>query len=428
MGNNKTHALQQEITNLEGREAALGVVDGRAIKDVREKIGDAKWQLRVVEKAQKYLDDQRAIILRERAALNIPLIAAAFRTAPIRRMPSDVLVEIFTVLKPDEVQRPGKGPIPPLSQVCAAWRATACDHALLWSSFSCALTDPLPKTNLVDLYFHRAKTAPLTIEIKGTRGSCERSIGERILALLAAHSEQLYSLRLTGDWFSAKLYGLCGRLPCLEVLELPAMEIESSDQFAIAPRLHILILKDGSPRESLPMSQIRSLFVNRIDTHHNPCSITPPVLLAGRLCQRHVHTTYLLRLLYDARARNTRAYRSRAASRNRRIPRTLAVFLEDTRPPEVPGPHRRAAQNIRAQPRPGALSDGRRAHSDSDHRPGAQGAHREYRPHSPAPTTDALRRSRRVYVPRRSPAGNARVTHGLCCRALGRGVYGSGYG
>ncbi|KAJ7124349.1 hypothetical protein C8R44DRAFT_980658 [Mycena epipterygia] len=121
--------------------------------------------------------------------------------------------------KPDDVQRPGKGPVLQLSQVCTEWGAIACDCAILWSSFSCALSHSgSPPNQLGGAVFSPCQGRPVDHRNKWTTRSSPSSTGERILDLLADHSKQLRSLRLF-------------------VLHL-SKGIIASDQFEIAPRLH----------------------------------------------------------------------------------------------------------------------------------------------------------------------------------------------
>ncbi|KAJ7445279.1 hypothetical protein FB451DRAFT_68237 [Mycena latifolia] len=131
-------------------------------------------------------------------ALNPPITLEAFRSAPIRCVPVDIMGEIFGHLKPDEVQPVGCGMIPLLAQVCAAWRAVAYDQAALWSSFACAVPANDAELSLLKLYLQRARTAPLTIILKATKEPRGCADPGDIISNVAAYSHQLYSLRLTG--------------------------------------------------------------------------------------------------------------------------------------------------------------------------------------------------------------------------------------
>ncbi|KAJ7895391.1 hypothetical protein B0H13DRAFT_2665119 [Mycena leptocephala] len=258
-------AFERKITDLEGEEAillgALAPTSSVEVKQVREDIGDAKCLLRVAEKQLKALAGERELVLRKIAALSIPITLEAFHAAPIRRVPTDILVAIFMATKPDGFQLVGTGPIPVLLQVCSKWRAVASDHPALWSSFSCGLFphNGFPNIKLVELYLARSKAAPLTIEVISVDRSPGPAETAPMISLLAEHAENLYSLRLTGTWYEVELRGFGGRLPRLEILQLSPLAFKSSGQFEIAPRLHTVILTKSYTSEVMPFEQICSM-------------------------------------------------------------------------------------------------------------------------------------------------------------------------
>ncbi|KAJ7452649.1 hypothetical protein FB451DRAFT_1185763 [Mycena latifolia] len=220
------------------------------LEDIRREIRDAERLLRIAAQERAALEDMRDALLREGAALRCPITAEAFRAAPMRRMPADILRAIFVLLTPDEIQPLGWGVVPSASM-----------RGVESGGF-----------NLLKLYLQRAKGAPLTVMLNSTtsrRGrtltyAARRSRSARVMATVAAHSDQLYSLRLLGnDWSSVALHGFRGRLLCLEVLQLPSLVIPGNREFELAPRLHTLILNDsysyGHPDIAHPDTQIRSL-------------------------------------------------------------------------------------------------------------------------------------------------------------------------
>ncbi|KAJ7656022.1 hypothetical protein DFH06DRAFT_1199968 [Mycena polygramma] len=217
------------------------------------------------------LDAERRALLREHNAIIDPITLDAFASSPVRQIPGDVLMEIFTALKraahkPNSSYAPGSdgalvkapdivgvghGTGPILSRVCSQWRAVACDHALLWTSFSFPI---LAKNSaqLVELYLQRSKSAPLTVEIDARSHIEARSTGEDAITLLAAHSQRLFELRIFADqWLGGgegdvvvhisipSLQPLRGHLSSLEVLQLPLWP-GLSNEFASVPRLHTL--------------------------------------------------------------------------------------------------------------------------------------------------------------------------------------------
>ncbi|KAJ7656039.1 hypothetical protein DFH06DRAFT_1411743 [Mycena polygramma] len=200
------------------------------------------------------LDAERRALLREHNAIIDPITHDAFTSSPVRQIPHDVLMEIFTALKraahePNSNYAPGfEGA---LAKAPDIWRAVACDHALLWSSFSFPI---LAKNSaqLVELYLQRSKSAPLNVEIDARSHMEAGSTGEEAITLLAAHSQRRFELRIFADqWLRGaegdvvvhisipSLQPLRGHLSSLEVLELPLWP-GLSNEFVSVPRLHTL--------------------------------------------------------------------------------------------------------------------------------------------------------------------------------------------
>ncbi|KAJ7101418.1 hypothetical protein B0H15DRAFT_411392 [Mycena belliarum] len=262
-------ALWQTIATFEDREnpllaRTLSANGQRQLKVVRENITDLKCQLRVVEKQQKALNERRDLVVRERAALHAPLTLESFRASPIRRMPIDVLVEVFIATQPEAIQPLGRGTVNLLSHVCTEWRAVVSEHAPLWASFSVSVYDADPMvTTWLQIYLQRAKGALLTLEADATPRAAGGVPVMRTLELLAAHSEQFHSLALTGSYCRiVPLSGFRNRLPNLQVLRLPE-DANTGLEFQIAPRLHTLVLADSYALGSYPVSQIHSLHLHR---------------------------------------------------------------------------------------------------------------------------------------------------------------------
>ncbi|KAJ7463367.1 hypothetical protein FB451DRAFT_1266223 [Mycena latifolia] len=290
-------ALEEEIPRQTAREAALklelgaqspheradvfmqelrrlkGPVMNKEIGDLQREIKNNRGLLQLAGKQRKPLYARIKALQRATAALCDPITIEAFRASPVRRVPADILLTIFVLLKPDEIQLLGAGIVPVLAHVCAEWRNLACDYAVLWSSFACDLQAPTT-VNLVNIYLQRGKNMPLTIIAHNERRKQDdllrRGVAdvEGVLAALAAQSERLYSLQLVGSlWSSAELQGFHGKLPHLEVLRLDSLELPFVHEFEIAPRLHTLILENTSKSPSvypnIPCAQICSLHLER---------------------------------------------------------------------------------------------------------------------------------------------------------------------
>ncbi|KAJ7616207.1 hypothetical protein DFH06DRAFT_1365689 [Mycena polygramma] len=183
---------------------------------------------------------------------------------PIERVPTDVLICIFETATLETVESVGQGALPVLLRVSKKWSAIAREHSVLWATFSFTLFPGAGHSarniELVHLHLRRSKGAPLTIEVDSTNPYERSAAGAAsLIFLLAAHSERLYSLRLTGKY---PLFGLRGRLPNLEILQIPSFDSydrQMSRELEIAPRLHTLILDDPGFDGPIPFPRLRSL-------------------------------------------------------------------------------------------------------------------------------------------------------------------------
>ncbi|KAJ7656008.1 hypothetical protein DFH06DRAFT_475005 [Mycena polygramma] len=212
------------------------------------------------------LNAKRVLLLRQKTATINPVTLQAFSLSLVRRIPTDILLNIFDALNslPHKIpprqgefdKMPGRdltgvgdGAGPLLARVCSQWRAIACDYPLLWSSFSFPIFSQ-GSAKLVDLYLQRSKSAPLTVEIDARPQVAASSTGELAIALLAARSHHLFELRILAlardvSISIPSLQALRDNLPCLEILQLPVWPALSTE-FASVPHLHTLRLCSGT--------------------------------------------------------------------------------------------------------------------------------------------------------------------------------------
>ncbi|KAJ7607256.1 hypothetical protein DFH06DRAFT_1380042 [Mycena polygramma] len=260
-------------------------------------------------KSQEILKSKREPLERERRALQRRITLADFSSAPVRRVPADIMIEIFTRVKSmadeDELaiaatarlegmELPqllsvGRDPATTLSHVCREWRAIACAHAALWASFSFPLFAE-GMTALTAVYLERARSFPLTIEIISQPPKQDAALGAQAIELLAKFSDNLLDLRLvtvkdqpygsTGNAVEAlpPFEALYGKLPRLQILQLPQCAAFGA-AFELAPSLHTLRLcsygksgwNDPDPAPKFDSGVIRSLTVDG----HGPRRIPP---------------------------------------------------------------------------------------------------------------------------------------------------------
>ncbi|KAF7300381.1 hypothetical protein HMN09_00921400 [Mycena chlorophos] len=191
--------------------------------------------------------------------------AAVSVAAPIRKLPVELLAEVFELLTPawparrtgngedaagdptDEVDRLRKGWLISLSQVCCHWRHVALTTPRLWAPIaiesglwkdpSCPLS-PAALLDLVQLSITRSAHAPLTLRVI-TDNIDENA--EAIFNLLTPHSARWREVDIRVDRSNLWLLDCVkGRLGMLEKLGLHtrAAQIE---MFAEAPRLREVV-------------------------------------------------------------------------------------------------------------------------------------------------------------------------------------------
>ncbi|KAJ6546066.1 hypothetical protein DFH09DRAFT_1171907 [Mycena vulgaris] len=178
--------------------------------------------------------------------------------APIRRLPSEILGEIFALSSAAHwetnrdcppptraLERLAQMPFLTLSQVCARWHAIALGTPAFWSDISLdAVLWTMPTltetaVTLLGSALDRSGDFPLTVRI--TNHMISPAHGPA-LELLSKHSERWQTAILKCPVADlAHLSSVKGRLPLLETLEVdalePELEIAVLDLFELAPRL-----------------------------------------------------------------------------------------------------------------------------------------------------------------------------------------------
>ncbi|KAF9482405.1 hypothetical protein BDN70DRAFT_919182 [Pholiota conissans] len=183
--------------------------------------------------------------------------------SPLRRLPDDILSEIF---KQAAYSKRGVFPTPPwaISQTCSDWRALALDLPLLWNYIHIDL-DEQHKTHAflqyLDMLFHRSRSSPLDLYISCARSKLNYNQHPTI-GILTKHSERLRFLfmNMSGQTLRAfkDIKGhLCGLNSLMLRLHGPFPD-ESIDIFEVAPQLQSLDVEGLPPPKRLivPWSQI----------------------------------------------------------------------------------------------------------------------------------------------------------------------------
>ncbi|KAJ7646047.1 hypothetical protein DFH06DRAFT_1300831 [Mycena polygramma] len=201
--------------------------------------------------------------------------------SPLRRLPPELLAEIFGMCYPhgedviservsptDEVDRVAKRYLLQLSQVCSHWHGIVMGTPRLWSTIlldaglwnSCTVSS----TTLLDLItasLDRGVDYPLTMRVAVDRGDANECF---IFDLLSRHSHRWKCVYLWIDTRSLPLLvSVRGHLPLLASLELYNLglveDVPYADNiFEVAPNLTDVALRNWHPQlPTLPWQQLR---------------------------------------------------------------------------------------------------------------------------------------------------------------------------
>lgn len=190
--------------------------------------------------------------------------------SPVRRLPPEILQEIFILCCPVNTfyEEGVDAPALILGVVCSHWRRVALATPRIWSMID---VDPQWDIRTMETYMERSGQAPLTIQMTGTHPGYREDKQGYALAVLARHSHRWASLCL--DLLPTTLLELnCikNKLPILETLNVETDNLADLDLdvisniFKDAPMLHTLIT-DGcldGPGLDLSWTQMRNLEMN----------------------------------------------------------------------------------------------------------------------------------------------------------------------
>ncbi|KIM80375.1 hypothetical protein PILCRDRAFT_89650 [Piloderma croceum F 1598] len=181
--------------------------------------------------------------------------------APIRRLPAEILAEIFVLCMNYDISSfdPMQSPLL-VGRVCRGWRQVALSTQKLWSSIT--VTDYRSSSKMVKLWMSRAISAPLTIHLNSAH-HYSSNVGEieSVIAVLVQYCDRWQHLDMNFYRTRAScLSSIRHNLPLLE-----SLRIRSSTAFVnifeVAPHLHTLSLDSWSSRIRLkvPWSQLTEL-------------------------------------------------------------------------------------------------------------------------------------------------------------------------
>ncbi|KAF7304175.1 F-box domain-containing protein [Mycena indigotica] len=202
----------------------------------------------------------------ERDVLRAYMMACRSTLAPIRRLPPELLLEIFKHMSPTKktyladrssIYSEGISDLSTVAEVCVHWRRIIIGTPVLWSNMNMRSQGSdfivLP---IIRLCLKHSASLPLDIVYDPERDS------RRGLRLLATHAERWRRLefRLSVDDYGtrASIPAIRGRLPLLESLSISSyLSLAGIDAFEVAPKLTTVRFNKVPPK--LPWAQLFSV-------------------------------------------------------------------------------------------------------------------------------------------------------------------------
>jgi hypothetical protein len=242
------------------------------VADIRRVLLDTEADLlaydRDIDLLEAVLESRR----RERQALEEFRKLHASLLSPIRRLPSELLFEIFMLLATNSLRRSSSRDATfVLGAVCRDWRKLALSAPRLWCSIYVDLDrcDSEARADMVRTWIERSGHYPLSFGLENF-GVLDN---HPVIDIVIRHSHRLQHLEVTAPPTAMKILApLKGRLPMLQSLLLrdPTYEPSSPpcDIFADAPELRMLnILWGYLDSFDLPFGQIVHFSTETFATH-----------------------------------------------------------------------------------------------------------------------------------------------------------------
>ncbi|KAK7057935.1 hypothetical protein R3P38DRAFT_2843725 [Favolaschia claudopus] len=181
------------------------------------------------------------------------ITSPAYISTPIRRVPDDILGEIFAALSFKAPNRVGTPDGLLVTQVCSHWRNVALNNPRVWSSFVFRLNGKEDSHRHLELTLERCKAAPLFVAVVNDLTETDDiANARRKIALLAQHAESIVHLRFqgTGQYMLPAQFpefaAFRGRFLRLQLLEFTYFWRVFGDIFSGAPRLRFLEVSSSS--------------------------------------------------------------------------------------------------------------------------------------------------------------------------------------
>lgn len=258
--------------------ALIGSAEGR-LADIDEKIAAARHLLHFLSTER----DQIASNLSDAKTL----------AHPVRRLPDDILSEIFSHCVPGLDAKMTSSSLDPrqapwtLSQICTSWRRVAVRTGRLWSTVAVNMQEDLSAAFQLSTQLSRAQGHDLSVHVFGSslewEGWMAISVEQKLLFQMLCSSApnwsrltcvlpfQFYELLSTFKGFLGRLEYLHTEIACMRGIDAAA----TLDTFSMTPLLRNLVI-DGPPDTGhtyttsfAPSSTVNVLTLDITSLNHN---------------------------------------------------------------------------------------------------------------------------------------------------------------
>lgn len=236
------------------------------IKDLRETEIDIQTELSRADNEIVQVQATLGQVMSERQRLHDSLTHYRSLLSPIRRLPSEILSEIFKALPREPGVPYGVSNTPILwTRICSRWRNVAILTPQLWNSIDFIVDEKLnvrPFTmETWKVWLSRSGACPLAIKVDFQRLQPSCFTYGPIVDMLTSCSCRWKEVNITAPFSSNRFAAVKGSLPILTDLVIASNETRPSTgiltAFEDAPRLKIATLKSNPLQFRLPWAQLQ---------------------------------------------------------------------------------------------------------------------------------------------------------------------------
>ena len=219
----------------------------------------------------------------EHQRLNNSLVLYQALVAPIRRLPTEIISEIFRSV-PRSLREPFRKSNSPilLTQICSRWRAIAISTPQLWDIIAFTAFRAVPDGKsfpiaMWETWLSRSGTCPLTIKVRFEPTQTQSSIDSHrpIIDMLTSCSRRWHSFDIVAPFSLDHFAAVKGSLPILTSLTIDSTYQTQLDAFQGAPNLRKLhIMSPSVVPTQCRVSRVRLRLLRAPATSINECLAT----------------------------------------------------------------------------------------------------------------------------------------------------------